>query len=90
MHLNLGHIRPEALARVFRRMGATPEVQQFAKNLRCSICEETVRPALTRTARLPEFTQFNECIYFDEFEVILSDDTRVLCIMLEHAATTRS
>ena len=87
MHLNLGHTRPEALARVFRHMGATPEVQQFAKNLRCRICEEIVRPALTRTARLPEFTRFNECIYFDEFEVVLSDDSRVLCIMVEDAAS---
>jgi hypothetical protein len=82
LHLNLAHLPPDSMVRVLRKMGATPQAQSYARNLRCSVCEEIVRPALPRTSALPTATRTNEHVRIDEFEVRLSDAVAVVCIMI--------
>jgi len=87
MHLNLAHLSPAGMTRVFRKMGANADVLHYARCLRCSVCEETVRPAIARTARVPRATVMNEVVSLDEMEVALSDDARVLLLLVTDEAT---
>eukprot|EP00969_Alexandrium_andersonii_P295718 13071644-Alexandrium_andersonii.AAC.1 len=48
LHRNLGHPRPEELARALRHAGARPDVVAWAKRFRCEACKKSVRPLARR------------------------------------------
>ena len=50
--------------------------------LSCSTCAELSRPKTVRTANLNLSTAFNENVLLDEAEVILSDGTRMLVVLV--------
>ena len=50
--------------------------------LNCSTCAELGRPKTVRAANLKLSTEFNENVLLDEAEVILSDNTRLLVMII--------
>ena len=58
--------------------------------LDCAVCKELGRPNTTRTARLKLSTELNENAFLDEAEVILSDKTRLMVmVILDDASSFR-
>ena len=51
-------------------------------SIACRHCQELRRPATTRTATLTTSTEFNQNVFVDEFDVELSDGTKVLSMMI--------
>ena len=51
-------------------------------SIACRHCQELRRPETIRTATLTTSTEFNQNVFVDEFEVELSDGTKVLSMMI--------
>ena len=82
LHLNLGHPTAASLKRRLRTYGVSQHVLDAVDSIACRHCQELRRPATTRTATLTTSTEFNQNVFVDEFEVELSDGTKVLSMMI--------
>ena len=82
LHLNLGHPTAASLKRRLRTYGVSQHVLDAVDSIACRHCQELRRPATTRTATLTTSTEFNHNVFVDEFEVELSDGTKVLSMMI--------
>ena len=65
VHQNLGHPAAEKLCHVLSEQGASPELIQAAKELKCSTCLESQRPRLARPATVKDHLDFNDRIALD-------------------------
>ena len=82
LHLNLGHPTAASLKRRLRTFGVSQHVLDAVDSIACRHCQELRRPTTTRTATLTTSTEFNQNVFVDEFEVELSDGTKVLSMMI--------
>ena len=82
LHLNLGHPTAASLKRRLRTYGVSQHVLDAVDSIACGRCQELRRPTTTRTATLTTSTEFNQNVFVDEFEVELSDGTKVLSMMI--------
>ena len=82
LHLNLGHPTAASLKRRLRTVGVSQHVLDAVDSIACRHCQELRRPATSRTATLTTSTEFNQNVFVDEFEVELSDGTKVLSMMI--------
>ena len=82
LHFNLGHPTAASLKRRLRTYGVSQHVLDAVDSIACRHCQELRRPATTRTATLTTSTEFNQNVFVDEFEVELSDGTKVLSMMI--------
>ena len=90
LHLNLSHPSAQALKRRLKSYGVPTVVLDAVDKLNCSTCAETSRPKSVRSANLKLSTEFNENVLLDEAEVILSDNTRLLVmIIIDDASSFR-
>ncbi len=90
LHLNLSHPSAHALKRRLKSYGVSQEVWDAVDKLDCAVCKELGRPNTTRPANLKLSTEFNENVFLDEAEVILSDKTRLMVmVILDDASSLR-
>ncbi|CAK0806782.1 unnamed protein product [Prorocentrum cordatum] len=90
LHLNLSHPSAHALKRRLKSYGVSKEVLEAVDKLDCTVCKELGRPNTTRSANLKLSTEFNENVFLDEAEVILSDGTRLMVmVILDDASSFR-
>ena len=82
LHLNLSHPSAQALKRRLKSYGVPTVVLDAVDKLNCSTRAELSRPKSVRAANLKLSTGFNEKVLLDEAEVILSDNTRLLVIII--------
>ena len=78
----MAHPAKTAFVRMLRRWKASPEVIEAAENLKCSVCDEIRRPRASRKAVRKRATRFNEFVAYDEYEVVLSDNTRKQLVLI--------
>lgn len=90
LHQRLVHPPAETMIRLLRRWGVPRRVLDAVPKLNCETCRQVQRPTTERTGAHKQRKVFNENVYLDEFEVALSDGTRVLCLMsLDEASNFR-
>ena len=91
LHLNLSHPSAQALRRRLKAYGVPTAILDAVDKLNCSTCAELSRPKSVRTANLKLSTEFNENVLLDEAEVILSDNSRLLVmIIIDDASSFRT
>ena len=90
LHLNLSHPTASALKRRLRLYEVPQRILDAVDKLECRICAEVKRPATIRSAAWIQSQEFNENVFLDEIEVVLSDMTRVvIMVILDDASSFR-
>ena len=64
-HEGLGHPGKERFLRILKYSKASQKVMEIAKNLKCTVCERSVRPKSSRTAAPPREVGLNEVVGCD-------------------------
>ncbi|CAK0825490.1 unnamed protein product [Prorocentrum cordatum] len=82
LHLNLSHPSAHALQRRLKSYGVSQKVLDAVDKLDCVVCKELGRPTTTRSSNLKLSTEFNQNVFLDEAEVILSDGTRLMVMVI--------
>ena len=82
LHLNLSHPSAQAMKRRLKSYGVPAVVLDAVDKLNCSTCKELDRPKAVRSANLKLSTEFNQNVLLDEAEVILSDGTRLMVMVI--------
>ena len=88
LHANLGHPRPEVLARMLRLGGARDEAIRFAKAYKCPICLRHARTLPRAPARPPRTTEFNELVAMDAFTLTDLEGTQFAVLVIVDLAST--
>ena len=78
LHVTLGHLSNDRLARMFVLSGAQNNVVQLAKKLRCQVCAMVRPPAATPQVAYEKPKQFNERISGDSFYIWDAENKKFL------------
>ena len=80
LHVKLAHPATTIFQRLLRRAQACPEIIAVVAVLRCQVCEELARPPSDRRAALHDDAaqQFNDDVYMDDLEMVLSDGSKIM------------
>ena len=78
LHVTLGHLSNDRLARMFILSGAQNNVVQLARQLRCQVCAMVRPPGATPQVAYQKPKQFNERISGDSFYVWDADNKKFL------------
>jgi hypothetical protein len=88
LHQNLGHPRNEDLARNLKLGGASQQVQEACKHLRCQTCLREKNRPVQRPAKLPAHGDFNDSVGMDIIHIYDAEQVRYLALSIVDLNTT--
>ena len=78
------------MKRMLRRWGVGKRIVEAVDSLKCSVCEQVKRKDYPGKSSYIHSTLFNENVLIDKLEVVLSDGTPILALMvLDDASSFR-
>ena len=88
LHQNLGHCSNAALSRMLRLGGASKKTQEYAKYLKCPVCERISRPTQHKVTKPTSPTSVNQSVGLDLTECKDIDGKRYnLLSIIDHATS---